>query len=308
VVTGTNQTEYWYHYVVPPGQNVDVTVTTTLPGTNIKAYTSNCLSLGSPVATGVSTVTATNIANSSGIFISFDFSGAPFNLGSFNFTTAPASAGLSDNAALSDLSISPGSIPFTFVTATYNVNVPFTNTIAVTPTLSDGNASIKINNVTATDEQPFNVAVTPGQLNVILVKVTAQNGTTQRTYTINATVAAGGGNTAPTDISLTPDNIDENSAVNTAVGFLSTTDADGGDIHTYSLWAMPSDNLNNYEDNFNSLLSDRYQVCNTFATWTWNLSLHNWLSCVDRCFGLADNYCIDNKLCDRNKSGQKRIS
>ena len=244
VVTGTNQTEYWYHYVVPPGQNVDVTVTTTLPGTNIKAYTSNCLSLGSPVATGVSTVTATNIANSSGIFISFDFSGAPFNLGSFNFTTAPASAGLSDNAALSDLSISPGSIPFTFVTATYNVNVPFTNTIAVTPTLSDANASIKINNVTATDEQPFNVAVTPGQLNVILVKVTAQNGTTQRTYTINATVAAGGGNTAPTGISLSANSINENVTANTIVGTLSSTDANTGDTFTYTLIAGAGDTDN----------------------------------------------------------------
>ncbi len=42
-------------------------------------------------------------------------------------------------------------------------------------------------------------------------------------------------NSAPTDISVSSSSIDENEAINTVVGTLSTTDADGSDAHTYSL-------------------------------------------------------------------------
>ncbi|MEP4531846.1 MAG: Ig-like domain-containing protein [Cyclobacteriaceae bacterium] len=42
-------------------------------------------------------------------------------------------------------------------------------------------------------------------------------------------------NTAPTDISLNATSIEEGNAVNAVVGTLSTTDADAGDTHTYSL-------------------------------------------------------------------------
>ncbi|MEP2273811.1 MAG: Ig-like domain-containing protein, partial [Reichenbachiella sp.] len=57
------------------------------------------------------------------------------------------------------------------------------------------------------------------------------NATLHRFYT-EADPAA---NTAPTDITLNSSSIDENSAVNTVVGTLSTTDANAGDSHTYTL-------------------------------------------------------------------------
>lgn len=52
-------------------------------------------------------------------------------------------------------------------------------------------------------------------------------------------------NNAPTDISLSPSSINESStATNATVGTLSTTDADGGDSHTYSLVSGTGDTDN----------------------------------------------------------------
>ncbi|MBO6662886.1 hypothetical protein, partial [Roseivirga sp.] len=52
-------------------------------------------------------------------------------------------------------------------------------------------------------------------------------------------------NNAPTDISLTATSINQSvTGVNTTVGTLSTTDADGGDTHTYSLVAGTGDDDN----------------------------------------------------------------
>ncbi len=51
----------------------------------------------------------------------------------------------------------------------------------------------------------------------------------------SVTVAVSDVNEAPTVITLTPSTIAENSAVDTVVGTLSTTDADGGQTFTYTL-------------------------------------------------------------------------
>jgi hypothetical protein len=51
-------------------------------------------------------------------------------------------------------------------------------------------------------------------------------------------------NNAPTDISLSATSVSENVAGNTTVGTLSTTDADAGDTHTYSLVAGAGDTDN----------------------------------------------------------------
>lgn len=56
-------------------------------------------------------------------------------------------------------------------------------------------------------------------------------------------------NQAPTDIALSANSIDENNAVNAVIGTFSTTDADGGDTHVYSLVTNPANsfNINNNE-------------------------------------------------------------
>ncbi len=51
-------------------------------------------------------------------------------------------------------------------------------------------------------------------------------------------------NSAPTDIALSTSSVNENVAGNTTVGTLSTTDADAGDTHTYSLVAGTGDTDN----------------------------------------------------------------
>ena len=52
-------------------------------------------------------------------------------------------------------------------------------------------------------------------------------------------------NSIPTDITLDANGINENMASGSLVGTLSTTDADGGDTHTYSLVAGTGDDDNN---------------------------------------------------------------
>ncbi|WP_440875138.1 Ig-like domain-containing protein [Thalassotalea sp. PLHSN55] len=51
-------------------------------------------------------------------------------------------------------------------------------------------------------------------------------------------------NSAPTDISLTSSSVNQSDGVNAVVGTLSTTDADGGDSHTYTLVAGAGDTNN----------------------------------------------------------------
>ncbi|MFK7952688.1 MAG: hypothetical protein AB8B73_07550 [Ekhidna sp.] len=60
--------------------------------------------------------------------------------------------------------------------------------------------------------------------------VTAEAGNTQ-----GWTITIDNGNSAPTDISLDNTSIDENEAVGTLVGTLSTTDVDAGETYTYTL-------------------------------------------------------------------------
>ncbi len=80
-----------------------------------------------------------------------------------------------------------------------------------------------------TGERGFiKVDVTATRLTVSYI---GDDGSVRDTFMINASVA----NTAPTDIALTNNTIPENSLTGAVVGNLSTTDADVGDSHTYSL-------------------------------------------------------------------------
>lgn len=75
----------------------------------------------------------------------------------------------------------------------------------------------------------------------IRVRATDQEGLfTEQTFTINVTEA----NVAPTEIALSNNSIDENSAAETVVGDLSTTDANTGDTHVYTLVSGTGDTDN----------------------------------------------------------------
>lgn len=106
------------------------------------------------------------------------------------FTGSPVS---SNNDNLLALTISSGTLtlPFSSSTTTYTDSVANSvSNITVTPTTQDSTATIKVNGIVATNgqaSQPINLAVGP---NTIKIVVTAQDGKTQKTYTITVTRAA----------------------------------------------------------------------------------------------------------------------
>ena len=99
----------------------------------------------------------------------------------------------SANANLANLSVSTGTLAPAFATATiaYTLSVSnATSTITVTPTLADATASVKVNGVTVASGSPSgSIALSVGS-NTITTIVTAQDGTTTKSYTITVTRAA----------------------------------------------------------------------------------------------------------------------
>ncbi|GHV95976.1 hypothetical protein AGMMS50293_22960 [Spirochaetia bacterium] len=111
----------------------------------------------------------------------------------------------SDNANLSTLALSAGTLSPTFApgTTSYTATVPYSvSTVNVLAFTEDGNAWW--------DQTPDNY---PVSLNVgsnpITVKVTAENGTAIKTYTINVTRTAASSNANLTSLSISPGTLNE---------------------------------------------------------------------------------------------------
>jgi len=102
---------------------------------------------------------------------------------------------ISANADLSDLSVSSGIISPAFTSASTNYSLTVNNavtSITVTPTSSDANATMTVNgNAVTSGTASSSIALSVGS-NSINTVVTAQDGTTIKTYTITATRAAAG--------------------------------------------------------------------------------------------------------------------
>jgi len=96
---------------------------------------------------------------------------------------------LSRNANLSDLSLSSGSLSPAFAAGTTSYTTSVTNgtdSISLTPTVANTNASVKVNNVAVTSGTASGaIALAVGD-NTINIVVTAQNGST-KTYTVTVT-------------------------------------------------------------------------------------------------------------------------
>jgi len=103
----------------------------------------------------------------------------------------PLSPSGPDDADLSALSISTGTLSpdFAAVTIDYSVSLAVTETIiAVTPTASNSEATIKVNNTAvASGAASEDISLSPG-VNEIKIEVTSQDGSTAKTYTVNAVV------------------------------------------------------------------------------------------------------------------------
>ena len=101
--------------------------------------------------------------------------------------------GLSSDADLSGLSLSNGNLNTIFAPATtsYTATVPYSSSsITLSPTLQQSNAVVKVNGIavaSATSSQNINLNT---GANTITVIVTAQDGTTSKTYTVTITRAA----------------------------------------------------------------------------------------------------------------------
>ncbi len=157
-VTGFAATTYTYNVELPYGTTVVPTVIATTTDANATKVITPAASL--PGATTV-VVTAQN--------------GTSTQTYTINYTLAPASA----IASLADLTSGGTTVTgFATTTYTYNVELPYGTTIVptVTATTTDLNATKVITPA----------ASLPGATTVV---VTAQNGTSTQTYTINYTVA-----------------------------------------------------------------------------------------------------------------------
>lgn len=110
-----------------------------------------------------------------------------------------AIAAASTDATLSNLTINQVTLSPTFASGTinYNASVAYTVTsVNITPTVNQANATVKVNGTTTTSGSAQAVSLSVGS-NSIPVVVTAQDGSTTKTYTINVTRAA-----ASTDANL----------------------------------------------------------------------------------------------------------
>ena len=116
--------------------------------------------------------------------------------------TCRVSVASSSDASLSSLTLNPGILSPAFASGTKTYAVSVLNgvsSLTVTPTTNNSGASVKINGSAAPSGQgfPFNLSVGPNQIDVV---VTAGDGVTTETYTLNVTRAAA----APTVTGISP--------------------------------------------------------------------------------------------------------
>ena len=108
-------------------------------------------------------------------------------------TRAAATVTLSSDADLSGLTISAGTLP-TFAADTTSYTVSVGNDVAsvtVTPTTADTGASVTVDGTAVTSGTASGaIALTAGVAKAIAIVVTAEDGTTTKTYTVTVTRAA----------------------------------------------------------------------------------------------------------------------
>ena len=99
----------------------------------------------------------------------------------------------SANATLSNIKLSTGTLSPAFASGTINYSASVANavsTITIAPATTDANATIKVNGTTVASGTATNpIALTEGGQTVINTVVTAQNGTTTKTYKVTVTRA-----------------------------------------------------------------------------------------------------------------------
>jgi len=173
--------------------NANMTSTISPSSSGLKLYYTFDQGVAGGTNTGITTAFDATSSGYNGTLNGFALSG-----NTSNWVTGYVSATASNDATLSALTTAAGTISPTFAAATTAYTASVTNTttsVTVTPTKTDANATIRVQvnsggyaSVTsgsASSALSLNVGS-----NTIDVKVTAQDGTTVKTYTITVTRAA----------------------------------------------------------------------------------------------------------------------
>ncbi len=148
----------------------DPLATMTVNGTPV---TPGGLSQNIPLAVGQNTITTVITAQD----------GVTRKSVTLTITRAP-----SDNADLSDLTLSNGTLAPAFVSSinNYKAAVNYIDRVTITPTTSDPNATLTVNGAAVISGTPVPVRLVNG-INTITTVITAQDGVTSKTYTVNLT-------------------------------------------------------------------------------------------------------------------------
>lgn len=211
----------YIEFTLTPAANYTVTLTaisfgTRSTGTGPQAYTlrSSLDAYGSDLTTGtIANNSAWSLKSNSGLSVSnvgatpvtfriYGYNGAGtvsagtanWRLDDISLTVTVAST-ISSNANLSSLTLSAGTLTPSFASGTTSYTASVANTVSsitVTPTSADVNSVIRVNGTIVTSGSASSPISLNVGLNSITVLVTAQDGTTTKTYTIDVTRAAAG--------------------------------------------------------------------------------------------------------------------
>jgi gliding motility-associated-like protein len=165
---------------------------------------------------------------------------------------------LSNNASLSNLVFSSGALTPVFAAATISYTQSVANTVAsvtVTPTASVNTATVKVNGTAITSGTASGSIALAVGANTITTIVTAQNGTTTKTYTVVVTRASGGNDGFDPGISVTkpteaPTIADDGIVVHLGVS------PNGDGINDF----LRIDNITKYPDNKLSIMNRNGQL------------------------------------------------
>jgi hypothetical protein len=150
------------------------------------------------------------------------------------YSQLPTGFSQSNDATLSSLALSSGTLSPSFASGTTSYTASVTNatsSITVTPTTTDGTATVKVNGTTVTSGSASgNISLNVGA-NTITTVVTAGDGTTTQTYTVTVTRASAG----PTVTSISPSSALTTASTNVTITGTGFTNSSTAKLGTYSL-------------------------------------------------------------------------
>ncbi|NOU87684.1 hypothetical protein GC102_18170 [Paenibacillus sp. LMG 31460] len=177
--------------------------------------------------------TATGLTNGTTYYFAVESNNARGNSGYSNEVVATPQAAIpsaSSNANLSSMAVSGLTLSPSFDTRTFSYTASVANgvtLVTVTPTISDSNATVKVNRTAVTSGLSSGAISLNVGINPITVVVTAQDGKTTQTYTVIVTRAEAitASSTAPIQVTTKPVSITVPASVTNAEIVVATTTA-----------------------------------------------------------------------------------